>query len=174
MRATLDWSHDLLSDEEQNLFRRLSVFAGGFTLEGAEAVGVAEVGAEDVLDPLGRLVEHSLVAVDASFEDERARYRMLEPIRQYALERLEGGDEELVRGRHADYYLVLAERASSELESAGQVAWLERLEHEYDNLRSALGWLLERGEAGRTARLAWAVWLFWVIRGHASEGRLWI
>jgi len=175
MRATLDWSYDLLSDEEQNLFRWLSVFAGGFTLEAAEAVGAAETNTMDVLDPLGRLVEQSLVAVDVSFEDEEARYRMLEPVRQYALERLEGsGDEELARQRHADYYLALAERASPELEVAGQVAWLERLAREYNNLRFTLGWLLERGEAGRVARLAWDVWLFWALRGHSSEGRSWM
>jgi len=100
MRATLDWSYDLLSGEEQNLFRRLSVFAGGFTLEAAGAICAAEPGGGDVLDPLGRLVEQSLVAVDASFEGEEMRYKMLEPVRQYALERLKGGgDEELVRGR---------------------------------------------------------------------------
>ena len=175
MRATLDWSHELLSGEEQDLFRRLSVFAGGFTLEAAEAVGVADTDAGDVLDPLGRLVEQSLVAVDTNFEGEEARYRTLEPVRQYALERLKGGgDEELVRGRHADFYLVLAERASPELEGAAQVAWLGRLEREHDNLRSALRWLLERGEAGRAARLAWDIWLFWAMRGHASEGRSWM
>ena len=175
MRATLDWSHALLSREEQALFWRLSVFSGGFTLEAAEAVGASGPDAGDVLDPLGRLVEQSLVALDASFKGEEARYRTLEPVRQYALERLKGsGDEELVRGRHADYYLALAERASSELKGAGQVAWLERLERELGNLRSALGWLLERGEAGRAARLAWDVWIFFAQRGHVSEGRLWM
>jgi predicted ATPase len=175
MRATLDWSYDLLSDEEQNLFRRLSVFAGGFTLEAAEIIGGAEVKSVDVLEPLGQLVEQSVVAVDGSFEDEEGRYRMLEPVRQYALERLEGsGDEVEARRRHTDYYLALAERASPQLEGAGQVAWLKRLEREYDNLRTALGWLLERGEAGRAARLAWDIWLFWAMRGHASEGRLWM
>lgn len=172
MRATLDWSYDLLSDEEQNLFRRLSVFAGGFTLEAAEIIGGAEIKSVDVLEPLGQLVEQSVVAVDGSFEDEEGRYRMLEPVRQYALERLEGsGDEVEARRRHTDYYLALAERASPQLEGAGQVAWLKRLEREYDNLRTALGWLLERGEAGRAARLAWDIWLFWAMRGHASEGR---
>jgi tetratricopeptide (TPR) repeat protein len=100
---------------------------------------------------------------------------MLEPVRQYALERLKGsGDEEPARRRHADYYLTLAERASPELKGAGQAAWLERLEREYDNLRSALGRMLERGEAGRAARLAWDVWIFFAQRGHASEGRSWM
>jgi predicted ATPase/transcriptional regulator with XRE-family HTH domain len=175
MRATLDWSHNLLPDAGQNLFRHLSVFASGFTLEAAEAIGAAETGAADVLEPLGQLVEHSLVAADASFEDEEGRYRMLEPVRRYALERLKGsGDEELARRRHAEYCLALAGRASPQLKGAGQVAWLRRLDREYDNLRSALGWLLERGEAGRAARLAWDIWLFWAVRGHTSEGRSWM
>jgi predicted ATPase/DNA-binding XRE family transcriptional regulator len=175
MRATLDWSHALLSREEQALFWRLSAFSGGFTLEAAESVGASGPDDGDVLDPLGQLVEQSLVALDASFGGAEARYRTLEPVRQYALERLEeSGEEELARGRHADYYLALAERASVELKGAGQVAWLERLEREHDNLRSALGWLLERGEAGRAARLGWDLWLAWALRGHASEGRLWM
>jgi predicted ATPase/transcriptional regulator with XRE-family HTH domain len=175
MRSTLDWSYALLSREEQALFQRLSVFSGGFTLEAAETVGASGPDAGGVLHPLGRLVEQSLVALEASFEGEEARYRTLEPVRQYALERLKGsGDEELVRGRHADYYTRLAERASPELRGAGQVAWLEHLERELANLRSALGWLLERGEAGRAARLAWDVWLVWALRGHAGEGRLWM
>jgi predicted ATPase len=175
LRATLDWSHALLSREEQALFRRLSVFSGGVTLEAAESVGASGPDSGEVLDPLGRLVEQSLVALDASFEGEEARYRMLAPVGQYALERLKGsGEEEAVRGRHADYFLALSERASPELKGAGQVAWLERLEREHDNLRSALGWLLERGEAGRAARLAWDIWIAWALRGHAGEGRLWM
>jgi predicted ATPase/DNA-binding XRE family transcriptional regulator len=174
MRVTLDWSHDLLSDAEQNLLWRLSVFTGGFTLEAAEAISVAEINTRDVLNALGQLVEQSLV-VDASFEDEESRYRMLEPVRQYALERLVGsGDEELARRRHADYYLTLVERASPQLKGADQVAWLRRLDREYDNLRSALGWLLERGEARKAAQLAWDIWLFWAMRGDASEGRSWM
>ncbi len=85
-----------------------------------------------------------------------------------------GGEEEEVRGRHADYYLALAERATPELEGGGQAAWLERLEREHDNLRAALSWLLEHGEPERAARLGSATWLFWVVRGHAGEGQLWL
>ena len=107
MRATLDWSHDLLDGAQQGLFRRLAVFAGGFTLEAAEAVGSA--GEEDVLELLGGLAEQSLVIVDQD-PGREARYGMLEPIRQYALEKLEDGAEaEEIRGRHAAFFLAMAE-----------------------------------------------------------------
>jgi ATP/maltotriose-dependent transcriptional regulator MalT len=100
---------------------------------------------------------------------------MLETIRAYGLERLEeSGEGEEIRGRHADYYVALAERATPELEGGGQVAWLERLESEHDNLRAALAWLLEHGRPQQTARLGSAIWLYWVVRGHAGEGQMWL
>jgi predicted ATPase len=169
MRGTLDWSHDLLPEPERRLFRRLSVFAGGFTLEAAEEVA----NGEDTLVLLGRLQEQSLVTVE-SHEDE-ARYGMLEPVRQYATERLrESGEMEEVRTRHARYYLSLAEAARQELRGALQVEWLDRLERENGNLRAVMAWTLERREHETAARLGWALWLFWWLRGHHGEGRRWM
>ena len=176
MRATLDWSHDLLAEEEKVLFRRLSVFAGGFTLEAAEVVGAAEeADAEDVLKLLGNLVEQSLVLAQPSEDGGEVRYGMLEPVRQYGLERLERSDEaEEVRRRHAEYYLALAKQAEPELKGSRQVAWLDRLEEEHDNLRATLSWALERGETELGLRLAGALGEFWWLHGHLSEGRRWL
>jgi predicted ATPase len=173
MRDTVAWSHDLLPPEDQVLFRRLSAFAGGFGLPAAEAVGGAAA-----FEGLSALLENSLIRPNAppsegdGFE---ARFTMLETIRAYGLERLEeSGEGEEIRGRHADYYVALAERATPELEGGGQVAWLQRLESEHDNLRAALAWLLEHGQPERTARLGSAIWLYWVVRGHAGEGQMWL
>jgi predicted ATPase/transcriptional regulator with XRE-family HTH domain len=175
MRSTLDWGHDLLSPEERILFRRLSVFAGGFALEAAEAVGAGgEVGGEEVLGLLGRLVEQSLVSVEPG-ADAATRYGMLEPVHQYALGKLsESGEEQRVRARHAAYFGDLAVRAGPELKRAEQASWLERLALEHDNLRAALSCLLERGEAERVARIGWAIHRFWSLRGHTGEGRRWM
>lgn len=174
MRATLDWSHGLLSEPERALFRRLSVFAGGFSLEAAEAVGAAgETGTEDVLELLGQVVEQSLVT--AGPDREETRYGMLEPVRQYALEKLEESEEaEEARRRHASYYLALAEQAGPELRGPDQVPWLGRLETELDNLRTALRWSLDHGETEMIARMGWASWIFWWLRGHLDEGRRWM
>ena len=180
MRATLDWSHDLLGEPERGLFRRLSVFAGGFTLEGMEAVGArtgpagdALGAAEDVLELLGGLVEQSLVIADVG-RPGQIRYRMLEPVRQYALQRLEeSGEAGEVRRRHAGFYRGLAEEAEPELKGAGQVEWLDRLDREHDDLRAAVGWLLERDEAEAAARFGYSLYVFWWIRGYHTEGRLW-
>lgn len=182
MRATLDWSYGLLSAPERALFRRLSVFAGGFTLDAAEAVGMgpgtveeATEGDGGVLELLGRLVEQSLVSVTETVPGEVGlRYGMLEPVRQHAREKLEGGEEEQVRGRHAEYYEALALRAELELNGAGQVEWMGRLGREYDNLRAAIGWLLDRGAAERVVRIGWGLWWFWLVRGFLVEGRRWM
>jgi len=175
MRATLGWSHDLLEEPERVLFRRLSVFAGSFSLTAAEALGSAEEGGtEEVLELLGRLVEQSLVVAEVVGKEE-ARYGTLEPIRQYALERLEGsGDAEETRGRHSAFFLELAEQAAPELTRAEQASWLDRLGREHDNLRAALSWLLGRGDAEDAARLGWNLKWFWYIRGHLAEGRRWM
>lgn len=185
LRATLAWSHDLLDEPERELFRRLSVFAGGWTLEAAEAVGVDDEIEEGrasnprVLDLLGGLVDKSLVVAEASAEAGGAlRYRMLEPVRQYGRERLEeSGEIEQVRERHARHYLALAEVAEPELIGAGQVAWLERLEAEYGNLRAALDWCLDEEDAEERAetglRLAAALGRFWGRHGP-SEGLRWL
>jgi len=173
MRDTVAWSHDLLHTEDQILFRRLSVFAGGFGLPAAEAVGGSAA-----FEGLSALLENSLVRPGARPSDGEVvepRFTTLETVRAYGLERLEeSGEGEEIRGRHADYYVALAERATPELEGGGQVAWLERLESEHDNLRTALAWLLEHGRAEQTARLGSAIWLYWVVRGHAGEGQMWL
>jgi len=171
LHATMDWSYELLSLEERALLRRLSVFAGGFTLEAAESVCAGQDLERDaVLESLSYLMDKSLVVV--AEQDGEVHYRLLETVRQYGREKLsESGETEKFRERHAGYYLVLAEEAEPELKTEGQVAWLERLEQERDNLRAAMRWLLERGELEKAARLGWAVWLFWGIRGHFAEGR---
>jgi predicted ATPase/DNA-binding XRE family transcriptional regulator len=167
MTATLDWSHDLLTRDEQRLLRRLSVFAGGFSLTAAE-----EVAGEDgtVLPVLAGLVEQSLVTPD--FRDE-ARYRMLEPVREYAAERLRSADEvEQLRGRHADYFYALAVRGGRELRTRGQAEWLDRLERDHNNLQVAVSTLRAQGDLGRVARLVTETWLYWVLRGHTGEARV--
>jgi predicted ATPase/DNA-binding XRE family transcriptional regulator len=173
MRDTVAWSHDLLPAAEQELFRRLSVFVGGFGLSAAE-----EVGGASAFEGLSTLLENSLIRPNALPPDgdgSEPRFAMLETIRAYGLERLEeSGEGEEIRERHADYFVALAERATPQLEGGGQVEWLERLEREHDNLRAALAWLLEHGRPESTARLSSAIWLFWVVRGHAGEGQMWL
>jgi predicted ATPase/DNA-binding SARP family transcriptional activator/DNA-binding CsgD family transcriptional regulator len=175
LRAALDWSYELLSEPEQVLFRRLSVFAGGFTLEAAESVGAGGgIEEEDVLELLSMLVDKSLVVAEESWES-GARYRLWEPLRQYAQERLEdSGESEVVQRGHAAYFLALAEAAETELKGAPQGEWLERLEAEHDNLRAALSWSLDREEAELGLRLAAALRWFWYARGYLSEGRRWL
>jgi predicted ATPase/DNA-binding SARP family transcriptional activator/DNA-binding NarL/FixJ family response regulator len=176
LRGTLDWSHELLSTNEKKLFGRLSVFAGGWTLEAAEEVGAdGSIEGSDVLDLLGRLVDKSLVVAEAEAQG-AVRYRMLEPIRQYARERLEESEEaEAIQRRHAEFFLALAEEAEPEVEGPQQAAWLERLEAEHDNLRAALSWSLERGEEAELGlRVAGALGQFWYLRGYLGEGRRWL
>ena len=178
LEAAMDWSHELLSQGERELLRRLSVFAGAFTLEAAEAVcsgffSEEEIEQGEVLDGLSRLVDKSLVLVVE--RDSDARYRLLETVRQYGREKLErSGEAEEIRRRHAGFMLMLAEEAGPELKGPRQGEWLGRLEAEHANLRAAMRWLLEKGEAEAAARFAWALWLFWFHRGHQDEGRRWI
>src|SRR5262245_39588833 len=156
LRAAVDWSHALLTAPERVLFRRLAVFAGGWTLEAAEAVGPAPDGPagglarEDVLDLLTRLVDQSLVDVVAEAPGAGpARYRLLETLRQYAQHKLVEAEEvAAVRGRHAAHYLALAEQAQPALHGPEQLVWLDRLEEEHANLRGALAWLVEQAERG--------------------------
>jgi predicted ATPase/DNA-binding SARP family transcriptional activator len=175
LRATLDWSYNLLSEEERVLLRRLSVFAGGWTLEVAEeAVGTNEdVGEEDVLELLSRLVDKSLVVAEVRAGEVR-RYRLLEPVRQYAGERLEeSGETEDFSGRHAGFFLALAEEAEPELAGAQQQEWAERLETDHDNMRAALSWSLEK-EPETAFRLAMALARFWERRVRLVEGSAWL
>jgi predicted ATPase/transcriptional regulator with XRE-family HTH domain len=190
MRATLDWSHDLLDEAERAVFRRLAVFAGGWNLEAAEAIvgdwpsGMGSAGrsplpdsqhppSDEVLDLLTQLIDKSLVVVGQA--PSVARYRLLEPVRQYARQQLSArGEVDDVRTRHAVWYLTLAERAEPELRGPAQVVWLARLTREQDNLRAALLWAEERGEAETVARLAVALVPFWEVHGSLSEGRRWL
>jgi predicted ATPase/DNA-binding SARP family transcriptional activator/DNA-binding CsgD family transcriptional regulator len=174
MRATLEWSYGLLCEPETELFRRLSGFAGGWTLEAAEAVGSDGLEGANVFDVLSRLVEKSLVVAEAT-EADGVRYRMLEPIRQYARKKLEEDEEpDATLRRHASVFLALAEEAEPELRGPRQQEWLERLEVEHDNFRAALTWALDRGEAELGLRLSGALGEFWHMRGHLSEGRQWL
>jgi predicted ATPase/DNA-binding CsgD family transcriptional regulator len=175
LKGTLDWSHELLSEDEKKLFGRLAVFAGGWTLEAAEAVGVGwGIEEGDVLDLLSELVEKSLVVARGS-EQGGMRYRLLEPIRQYALEKLEESAEaEAAKRAHAEYFLALAEEAEPRLRGPEDREWLERLEAEHDNMRAALSWSLEQGETELGLRLAGALWPFWEAHGHYSEGSRWL
>jgi predicted ATPase len=180
LRATLAWSYDLLPGADQLLFRRLSVFAGGCTLEAAEAVlgadpeGAAARGGMSILDGVTNLVDQHLLRAEEGPEGE-PRFVMLETIREYARERLtEHGELEARRREHAAYYLMLAEHAQPEVEGPEQVVWLQRLEAEHDNLRAALGWALERSEAETAVRLSGALFEFWMMHGHWSEGRRWL
>jgi predicted ATPase/DNA-binding SARP family transcriptional activator/DNA-binding CsgD family transcriptional regulator len=175
LRTTLDWSHNLLGEVEKALFRRLSVFAGGWTLEAAEEVcsgGCIE--RDDVLDLLGGLVDKSLVVTGEATEG-TVRYRMLEPIRQYAREKLEeSGEADQIKSSHTSFFLALAEEAEPQLSGSGQGRWLECIEANYDNMRAALSWAFARGQAESGLRLAGALWSFWWARGYYAEGRRWL
>jgi predicted ATPase len=175
LQATIDWSYALLSAPERSVWRRLSVFAGGWTLEAAEQVCAgADVEAAAVLGLLASLVDKSLVLVGE--QAGQARYRLLETMRQYGTEKLrEAGETVAVHQRHQDWYLRLAEQAEQELEGAEQHAWLERLEHEHDNLRAALAWSTEHAsETDAGVWLAGTLGRFWSVRGYWSEGYRWL
>jgi predicted ATPase/class 3 adenylate cyclase len=170
LRGTIEWSHDLLEPEEQRLFARLAAFAGGWTLEAAEAVAGAGLEVE-VLDGLGSLVDKSMVQQEETPNGEM-RFLMLETIREYATERLaESGEEEEIRRRHAEHFQHLAEEAALHLTREDRVLWLARLESDHGNLRAALDWAERTEHADTGLRTAAAVWRFWLQRGHLSEGR---
>ncbi len=174
LRAATDWSHDLLSGKERVLFRRLSVFVGGFTLEAVEAICVGEgIEENEVLDLLTQLADKSLVWVEGA--DGKVRYRLLETVRQYGQDRLrETGEAARVLRRHRDFFLEFAECAEPELSRSEQEVWLNRLEADYANLRMALEWSVESGEVEAGLRLGGALWRFWEVRGYLSEGRGWL
>jgi predicted ATPase/DNA-binding CsgD family transcriptional regulator len=176
IRGTLDWSHQLLSEPERKVFRRLSVFAGGWTLEASEVVVSGEsIGQSEVIELLSRLVKKSLVIAELTADSSAVRYRLLNSIRQYALEKLDdSGKIEDVMRAHAEYFLALAEEAEPELIGPREAEWFERLEEELDNFRAALSWASEHGEAELGLRLAGALGSFWFWEGHYDEGRRWI
>jgi predicted ATPase/DNA-binding CsgD family transcriptional regulator len=171
MRSAIAWSYDLLPPVEQSLFRRLAVFAGGFTLTAAEAVaGIDPV--VDMLDGVSSLADKSLLrSVGQTAEP---RFAMLETIREFGLEQLEAsGEAEAVRQRMTGWYVALAERALPELFGPAQRQWLDRLESEHDNVRAVLEWTLDQARAEEAQRLVAAASRFWYVRGHLTEGRGW-
>ncbi len=185
LRALIDWSWDLLTEPERTLLRRLTVFASGWTLEAAEKVCAWSVDPDawpgpaslstpaEALDLLTHLVDKSLVLVED--QPGQPRYRLLDTIRQYAREKLLNADEAAsVRDRHLAHSLKLAEKAEPELRRPTQIAWLERLDLEHDNLRAALQWALESDALERGLRLAGALSRFWYLRGYWAEGRAWL
>jgi predicted ATPase/DNA-binding CsgD family transcriptional regulator len=171
LRATVDWSHQLLSGPERILLRRLSVFAGGWTFEAAESVCAGEgLQRHGVLDLLGLLVDKSLVLAEE--HQGAVRYRLLETIRQYASEKLqEAGEAERLSDQHRDFFLRLAEEADVELRGSEQRRWLDHLEVEHDNLRTALRWSLATGHSEAAVRLSGALSWYWSYRGYVEEGR---
>ena len=174
LRATMDWSYELLREPERMLLNRLSVFAGDFSLEAVESVNVRNNESKaNMLDLLTALVNNSLVIVEEG--NIETRYRLLETMRQYAFEKLaESGEADTVRDLHLDYFLKLTEGAEPKLRSAQQLIWLNRLEAEHDNLREALEWSLGRGDADVCLRFAGAGWWFWSLRGYFQEGLRWL
>ena len=178
LRATIDWSYDLLTEPERVLLRRLAVFAGGCTLEAAEQVCADQVGTDgllssQILDLLSHLVDKSLVIVDK--QGDETRYRMLETIRQYASEKLsseanESGESAHVRDRHLDFFFKLIEEAEPKLRGAEEMVWLERLDQEHDNLRTALEWAMLKDNPDVSlefvSHLRWFLW----VRGYLREG----
>ncbi len=173
LESSVAWSHDLLEDRERVLLRRLSVFAGGFTLDAAETVCADDhLDRYAVLDLLSRLADKSLVQV--SHEQRDARYSLLETIRYFARERLvEAGESDATRHRHLAAFLALAEQAAPEIALSDGPEWLSRLEREHDNLRAALEWAQAEHQDDLFLRLCGALTLFWELRGYLAEGGRW-
>jgi predicted ATPase/class 3 adenylate cyclase/DNA-binding CsgD family transcriptional regulator len=172
LRASVDWSHALLTEAERILFRRLAVFLGGFDLDAAQAVaGPGAVERFQLLDQLTLLVDKSLVVAENT--GGRTRYRLLETVRQYALEKLaESGEADALRARHRDHYAAMA----ALLDAPARSDYHERIvqaDEEMDNLRSAFGWSIENGDTGRALALASSLLPLWLSRGRIQEGRAW-
>ncbi len=180
MRDTIGWSYDLLDAPQQVLFRRLGVFIGGFTLEAAEALepagatgpdGNGPGATMDVVDGIATLIDNSLLQQRPGFRGE-PRYQMLETVREYALDRLEAaGERDIIEQRHAAHYLAFAEASSAGLPGPHAAAWLERLERDRYNVRAALRWALNQGDASAAMRMGASLWRFWEQRGYVTEGR---
>src|SRR6266516_5325098 len=181
LRDTLAWSYGLLDSREQQLFCQLSVFTRGCTLEAVEkfcqVLQTLQVQPSDpipLLERIASLVNKSLLQpVDQENGD--VRLLMLETVREYGQECLEASGEGIAtRNAHALYYLSLAEQAAPEMRKGQQVEWLNRLDQDYDNLRTALSWFYEQGQIEEVLRLCWALWMFWVVRNRRSEGYQWV
>ena len=173
LRAAVDWSHDLLTTEEQLLFRRLAVFKGGFDLEAVEKIcGGDPLDPDQILDHLSRLIDKSLLLSERSGAD-LVRYRTLEPLRQYAMEKLaEAGEVDAIARNHLNHYVALAERAYQE-RLKKETDGLDQLERDHDNLRAALTWSSQH-DTFNALKLAGALGWFWVLHSHFSEGRRWL
>jgi predicted ATPase/DNA-binding SARP family transcriptional activator len=175
LRAMIEWSYNLLLEPEKAVFRRLAVFSGGWSIGAAEAVCTgAGVESADILDLLSRLAEKSLFVTDEHGGD--TRFHMLETIRQYAEYQLYAveGEVENARNQHRDWFLAFAETAAPSLRTSDQIAWIEHLELEHDNLRAAFRWSLERKDGEAALRLVEALVYFWMIHNHGPEGQGWI
>ncbi len=170
LAAAMDWSYELLEGPEQTLLGRLSVFRGGFSMEAAEEVGAGgEVNRFEVFELLSRLVDKSLVVAEERGDE--MRYRLFETVRSYARTKLDAapdGPEAAVR--HAGFYLRMAEEAAAEMLGPAEAAWLKRLEADQDNLRAAIEWALDAGEAETALQFSWALMTYWVARGFSQEG----
>lgn len=174
MRATLEWSYNLLDEAERTVLRRLAVFAGGCTLQAADVVCNTDAALPDVVTSMESLVAKSLLREREGVGGE-PRFHQLRVIREYAVERLvASGETETIRHEHAAYFLALAEQSPAKLTGPEQQGWLDRLEEEHDNLRAALEWYQVAGETDMGLRLAASLCLFWYIRGYLSEGRRWL
>jgi predicted ATPase/DNA-binding CsgD family transcriptional regulator/DNA-binding XRE family transcriptional regulator len=178
LTATIDWSYDLLDGSEKALFRHLSVFVGGFTLEAAESVCSDGDSPIAVLDGLESLLAQSLIQIQIERDEEdhhTPRLRMLETVREYALERARSAAELAeLRRRHAAYFTTLAELAQAKLASIHAPDWLQRLEAEHNNLRAALHRAVQEHDADTALRLSSAIWQFWYARGYLTEGSRWL
>lgn len=175
IRNTITWSYDLLEESEKTLFRRLAVFVGGCTLGAAEYVCSHDGEPDfDVLDGVTSLVDKCLLRQREQCDGE-PRFTMIETIKEFGLEQLESsGEAETIRRRHAGFFLDLVENAEPELTGANQKMWLDRLELEHDNLRAVLRQATENRDSGTGIALAGALWRFWLMRSHLSEGREWL
>jgi predicted ATPase len=170
LRGTIQWSHDLLVAEERRLFARLAVFAGGWTLDAAEAICAPKLELE-IVDGLTSLVDSSLVK-QSNASDASIRFGMLETIREYAEESFAGSADEVgTRHRHAEFFRSLAEEAEPHVNGKDRLRWLKVLELEHDNLRAAMDWAEKTEDIATALRTATALWRFWQERGHLQEGR---
>jgi predicted ATPase/DNA-binding SARP family transcriptional activator len=170
MRAAIDWSHRLLEPDQQAMLRRLAVFSGGFTLEAVEAVMPDRSGGPDALGLLEELVAHSLVVRDTD-QSGALRFRLLEPVAQFAADLLEGEEERAARDAHLQHFLRLAEETEPAYRGAGTIEALAVTHREHANLVAAVEWALASDQGDLAGRMTWAMWLFWWLRGHLLEGR---
>lgn len=174
LKGAIDWSYELLNPAAQKLFRCLSVFVGGFTREAAAyIIEHDEESTEDISQSITELANKSLLQETGA--GQLSRWRLLEPIRESAAERLaQAAEEEDARSKHASYYLTLAETAEPQLKGGQQRDWLQRLDADYNNMRAAIDWWLQHDDVERVLRLSSALWRYWLIRGYLTEGREWL